>query len=88
MADNDDKNLEEILALTPCLGVQQVYKDYQFLMRQETNSAIMSHQQAVELLTLTYGPFSEFGAFEFEDDEEGEDEEEVPPGKLDGIWGQ
>ena len=85
----DDKTLEETLTLTPCLGVQQVYKDYEYLMSKETNSEIMTHQQAVELLTLTYGPFSEFGAFEFEDDEEeGEGEEEVPPGKLDGIWGQ
>ncbi len=83
MAD-DNENMEETLGLTPCLGVQQVYTDYKYLTEQVVNGTILSHQQAVELLTLTYGPFSEFGMFEVD---EGDDDAETPTKPLEDLWG-
>ncbi len=73
--------------LEPCLGVQQVHTDYKFLLGQG-----VTHQQAVELLTLTYGDFSKYGAFEIDDEDEEEDDEEEDepygpvPGNLEEMW--
>lgn len=94
-SDNTDRTLEQDLNLEPCLGVRQVYEDYKYL----TEGKSLPHQHAVELLTLTYGPFSEFGAFELEeDDDDGNEDDEDDPAPmpsssqerrraLDKMWG-
>lgn len=77
---NDEKDLR----LVPCLAVQQVYADYCYLMEKGK-----VHDEVVDILALTYGPFSEFGMFELEegDDDDGDedDDDDKKPVIPDGL---